>query len=125
MQSLARVRKRAGRCFELAWRVMAYEPGAERFTLVHGGILQHRTLSENMIAHAWIELDDGRVYDPVTNKYMPTGEYAARRRAVVERRYDQREAMRASVEAGGHYGPRHETKFLTEEAEEGRREARM
>jgi hypothetical protein len=40
---------------------------------------------------------------------------------VVECRYDRREAMRASVDAGGHYGPWHEIKFLTKDINPSRR----
>ncbi len=36
MKSLSRVRKRKGRCYELAFKVMLKEPGAEQFTLIHG-----------------------------------------------------------------------------------------
>jgi hypothetical protein len=36
MKTLQRIRKRQGRCYELAGRVMLNEDGSETFTLVHG-----------------------------------------------------------------------------------------
>lgn len=102
MKSLRRVRKRHGRCYELALKIMSREPGAERFALVHGYI-GHRM----PIGHAWIETGDGRVYDPVDDRYLPAAEYAASQGAVVERRYTRTEAMRMMVERDGHCGPWH------------------
>jgi hypothetical protein len=84
---------------------MLFEPDAERFTLIHGRISQINH-DDYLIGHAWIELYDGRVYDPVLNKYMPSDEYAKLRRSVIERRYTKSEAMRISAMAG-HYGPWH------------------
>jgi hypothetical protein len=36
MKSLQRIKRRHGRCYELAARAITEEPGAEQFTLVHG-----------------------------------------------------------------------------------------
>jgi hypothetical protein len=99
MKSLARVRKRNGRCYELAFRVMLDEPGADGFTLIHGRV------GPAMIGHAWIDLNDGRVYDPVRDSYVQGEGYAAfMGGAVVEQRYTKHEAMQASLDAR-HYGP--------------------
>jgi hypothetical protein len=40
MKSLARVRKRSGRCYKLAGLAMLKEPDAEQLTLVHGTVCQ-------------------------------------------------------------------------------------
>lgn len=68
MKSLKRIRDRKHRCFELAMTVMLEEPGADKFTLVHGRI-------HHGIPHAWIETGDGRVYEPVQGSYMPVAEF--------------------------------------------------
>jgi hypothetical protein len=99
MECLKRVRKRLKRCYELAGRAMQEEPGAEKFTLVHG---QHPTYH----GHAWIETGDGRVYDPTTNAYTPIGDYAG----VAQCRYTQREAMRVGC-ANRHWGPWHHMQY--------------
>jgi hypothetical protein len=67
MESLKRIPKRSRRCYELAAIVMMCEPGAERFTLVHGrtGL---RGGDIPLRKHAWIELNDGQIYDPVLDQ---------------------------------------------------------
>jgi hypothetical protein len=101
MKTKRRVRNRQGRCYELAYDVMLFEPGAERFTLVHGWM---RRLTD-WIAHAWIETGAGTVYEPVGNRYYTDAEFAARM-PVVERRYSKAEAVRLSLETH-HSGPWH------------------
>jgi hypothetical protein len=58
MECLKRIRYRAGRCYELAYRVMLREPGAQAFSLVHGRISQVKGCKDTLIDHAWIELGD-------------------------------------------------------------------
>jgi hypothetical protein len=83
---------------------MFKEPGADRFTLVHGSIV--RPGRDMRVRHAWIELseDDGRIYDPVEDSYEPADQYMATNRALVEHRYSRSEAIRIFLEAN-HYGP--------------------
>jgi hypothetical protein len=102
MKSLKRVRKRGGRCYELALKIMLYEPGAELFTLVHGRL--DRPWSDGNAHHAWIELNDGRVYCTTWKKYEPADGYARRWGAVADRRYTKAEAVKLML-ASGHYGP--------------------
>jgi hypothetical protein len=104
MKCIQRFRNRDGRCYELAHLVMQRAPGAERFSLVHGRVAQIKGNKDVLIPHAWIELNDGRMYDPVKDKYLPVDEYAAVRHAVVERRYSRDEAMRMAA-TQGHWGP--------------------
>jgi len=95
MKSLARIRKRHGRCYELAVHAMIYESESDQWTLVHGrldlSIALGRTGLKGWYDHAWIELDDGRIYDPVHNDYTPATIYIAKWRAVVDHRYSRRE----------------------------------
>jgi hypothetical protein len=107
MKCLKRVRIRQGRCYELALRIMLYEPGAEKFALVHGRVRESKSgFSERVIEHAWIEINDRMIYDPVLDEYVPGDKYVAGRSAVVERRYTHSEAMEACSEAR-QYGPWH------------------
>jgi hypothetical protein len=89
MKSLRRIRNRRHRCFELAFKVMMEEPEAERLTLVHG----YRY--NKCIDHAWVETDDGRVYDVVEGIYYDSIKtYTG---GVAVRRYSQLEAAQASI----------------------------
>jgi hypothetical protein len=82
---------------------MQDEPGADRFTLIHGREGQFG------LPHAWIEIGDGRVYDPVHDQYVATDEYM--QSAEIERRYTQAEARRMMLEAN-HSGPWHVAPIL-------------
>ena len=100
MKCLARVRNRWKRCYELAGRAMLEEPGADRFTLVHGTIFP-----PIRIPHAWIENGDGRVYDPTDHEYFPVADYySGQRSAVAQHRYRQHEVAQL-VSQNNHYGP--------------------
>jgi hypothetical protein len=102
MESLRRVRNRAGRCYELAWKVMIDEPGSDQFQLVHGWL----TLPQfpQLYGHAWIVLPGDRIYDPVMNRYFTHEEYAAKFNAAVERSYSRQEAFEA-LRHYHHFGP--------------------
>ena len=102
MKSLQHIRKRLGRCYELTFRAIQKEPAAECFTLIHGFI----DLDIMLIAHAWIEKGDGRVYDPNDDQYMRADEYAATMGAVAERRYTRSEAI-DMMSREAHCGPWH------------------
>jgi hypothetical protein len=86
---------------------MLWEPGAERFTLVHGRVRQMKGCGD-WIDHAWIDLNDGRVYDVVHDEYIPADEYAASCGAVADRRYSREAAMRRIMMRRGHAGPWHQ-----------------
>src|SRR6516225_1567550 len=99
MKSLARVRKRHGRCYELTARAMISEPESDSWMLVHGG------LGGGWFHHAWIELDDGRIYDPSFNDYTPADQYATKRRAVADHRYSRTEVCALLGTTPNYYGP--------------------
>lgn len=99
---MAQIQKSQGRCYELAAKAMIDEPGAERFTLVHGSVF---SLSVGrQIRHAWIEVNDGRIYEVDEDIYEPANQYLARRRAVAHYRYSRLEAWRL-IRVTGHSGP--------------------
>jgi len=104
MKSLARIRKRNGRCYELAARAMLYEPDSDQFTLVHGSAA-HPDHGGRRLNHAWIELDDGRtIYEPVTDSRQPAAYLAATYQLLVDHRYSRQEAC-ALMSATRNYGP--------------------
>ena len=108
MKSLARIRKRLGRCYELAFKVIFQEADAERFTLVHGrvrpGFVHEHQVSGERIGHAWIETAIDKVFDPVSGEHTSFDQYQRLTRATVDRRYSRAEALRL-VACTGHYGP--------------------
>jgi hypothetical protein len=55
-------RQRLGRCYELSGTIALHNP---HVMLVHGSI---QGFNFPRIAHAWVELPDGSVWEPVTNK---------------------------------------------------------
>jgi hypothetical protein len=68
VQSIGHIKERQGRCFEPG-RLMRDEPGADAFTLVHGGVYKDPVwLDFRYIRHAWIELPDGSRYDAVLDE---------------------------------------------------------
>src|SRR5262245_40265549 len=104
MKSLARVRRRQGRAYELAAKAMTEEEGAETWLLVHGTVW-NGYLGLRM-GHAWIELGGhGHVYDPVFNKYFDSREYVARYAAVPLLKYTKKEVVERILAPRSTYGP--------------------
>jgi hypothetical protein len=116
MKSLARVRKRQGRCYKLAGLAMLNELDAEQLTLVQGTVCRMpvdqipassrigRAWINSPIGHAWIETADGRIFDPTTNCYTPANQFVRERRPTVHHRFTRLEAMRL-VLATKNWGP--------------------
>jgi hypothetical protein len=102
MKTLQRIRKRQGRCYELVGRVMLYEEGSEAFTLVHGVV--NSGFAWRRVEHAWIELPDGRVYEPVLNEYMDKAGFDSRAKPSECQRYTLKQAVRL-IGYGGNFGP--------------------
>ena len=101
MKSLRRIHNRDGRCYELSFKVMAEEPGAENFTLVHGTVRFRENGFD--IDHAWIEVGDGRIYDPTLDCYVTPVEFKTRR-PTVQQRYLRTEMLKLADETR-HFGP--------------------
>ena len=68
--------------------------------LVHG-----RIAGNNRLGHAWIE-SQGRIWDPVSNKWFPRQKYLSGTLAVADKRYSLVE-MSEQIAASGHSGPWH------------------
>ena len=58
-------KRRAGRCYELAWRHIARE---QEGTLIHGEVYSHK--QGRMIPHAWVETETGFIYEPESDRYF-------------------------------------------------------
>lgn len=95
---IARLRNRAGRCYELAYRGCCQ---ANEWTVVHGETIGPRGIGR--MGHAWLE-NSGWVYDPVLDRTMPSDEYALLVNAVVFKRFTVWE-MYSEAAKCGHYGP--------------------
>jgi hypothetical protein len=103
MKSLKRVRKRHGRCYELAFRAVTEAPEAEGLKLVHGSAVLNLVAGER-VDHAWVLLPGSHVYDPVFDLYFTERDFAEKHKAVVSRVYTRMEAMKTLLE-NNHYGP--------------------
>ena len=102
MKSLAKIRTRLSRCYELAAKAMLYEPGADQWVLVHGsGVNPDHGVR---LHHAWIELNDGRVYHADTDVYEPTDWFMTHYQVQVEHCYSRPEAVRLMANTRN-YGP--------------------
>jgi hypothetical protein len=88
---LRRVRKRPGRCYELAFRVVFENPDDMDLLLVHG---RARFLDfELPFDHAWVVQGD-KVYDPVMDIWMPEVVHDRDWAAVPEAVYSKVQAAR-------------------------------
>ncbi len=88
-------KERLGRCYELSGLMVLHNPDT---SLVHGSI---QGMGNPRIAHAWVDLPDGSVWEPATNKVWTRYTFEAFFRAEVTRKYENRSALEHFV--------RHET----------------
>ena len=102
MKSLAKIRKRLSRCYELAARAMLNEADSDQWVLVHGSGVNPG--HGERLRHAWIELNDGRTYHADIDVYEPTDWFMAHYQVQVEHRYSRQEAC-ALISATRCYGP--------------------
>jgi hypothetical protein len=124
MKSLKRIRNRHKRCYELAMKVMLEEPGAEKFTLVHGrtSLVKNDADAWPTRGHAWIELEDGKIYDVVLDRTFSTmAEYVAHEGSVsveIDDRYTRKQAAVMMLKSN-HMGPWRLAILQTEEIDGG------
>jgi len=95
---LPRIRKRIGRCYELAY--LGQEVGTE-WVLVHGEAAGPPKIGR--IGHSWLEFD-GWVYCAVLDEAMPRAEFYRKYGAIPQATYGRRAAA-ALVAQFGHFGP--------------------
>jgi|GEM_PF-2928502 len=91
-------RQRLGRCYELSGLIALHNP---HVTLVHGSI---QGFNFPRIAHAWVELPDGSVWEPVTNKVWHHSIFDGFYRPQVTIKYDHQAICRLCARYE-HWGP--------------------
>ena len=100
---LKRIRKRAGRCYELAYRGLKQSDNL-RFALVHGEVNGPPDLAPRT-GHAWLESNiDPIVYDAVKDKTIPIDDYYRLANPTNITKYTIIEAG-YMIEETNHYGP--------------------
>jgi hypothetical protein len=102
-----KIRKRDGRCFEIAYLSLMALPAGTPWRLVHGVANGH---PGQRITHAWLSLD-GKVWDPVLDKFFGRDEYFARYGAEPVEEFSRSEAATRSLEHN-HFGPWSERPLL-------------
>jgi hypothetical protein len=95
---IPRLRKRDGRCYELAWNGCMQ---GEEWKLIHGEV--NGPIGIARMGHAWLEFD-GWAYDPVLDKVMRANVYAYIHKAMVHKKYSKVQAANKAIETG-HHGP--------------------
>lgn len=90
------IRKRVGRCYELAYKGQAK---ASEWILVHGYVNGEL----GRIDHAWLECEN-QIYDAVKDEVYSVEIYTKKFNAVAVLRYDPKSAALNVVESG-HSGP--------------------
>ena len=90
------IRKRDGRCYELAYKGQAK---ASEWILVHGYV----NGEFGRIGHAWLECEN-QIYDAVKDEEYSVEIYTKKFNAVAVLRYDRKSAAINAVESG-HSGP--------------------
>lgn len=91
-------KQRLGRCYELTGNIALHNSGVE---LVHGTI---QGCGAPRIAHAWVVLPDGSIWEPVTNQVWKKSVFYEFFSAVVRKRYDRQTFLRLAVRHE-HWGP--------------------
>jgi hypothetical protein len=97
-----RLKTRAHRCYEIAVKALIV-----RGTAPADSLLVHGTLGLTGIAHAWLVLPDGSIWDPVYALVFTPDEWWRCVQPRDEHRYTKYEAAVACSRAG-HCGPWHE-----------------
>lgn len=100
--------ERLSRCYELAARFVQRDPNA---VLVHGSI---QGFGNPRIGHAWVELSDGRRYDPVLDDYFDAAVHEAFFNVEEYERYSHDEVMK-NLLGHGHWGPWHDEPYGLED----------
>lgn len=98
---------RLGRCYELTWKVVVYNPQLG-YRLVHGRLVNPDRAKGRYaeVDHAWVEYRD-MVFDAVLERWYLQAEYYARFQAKVHATYTVKEAGAHALRTR-HYGTWHE-----------------
>lgn len=98
------VRKRLGRCYELAAKALCFDRAfSDGAVLVHGMVTSpFPDTPLQTIDHAWVE-DGDRLWDPTLNRFYARADYYSRFDAVAVDRYTLVEAAKQTAKHG-HWG---------------------
>jgi hypothetical protein len=110
---------RKGRCFELAGRAIIFGNTPKNSLLVHGTWMGPG--AEEPYAHAWIQLSDGRIWEPITCLLVPRKVWETVTKARSERLYSRHTASTLMIKSK-HWGCWHETKGLIDDATDATKE---
>lgn len=100
--------QRIQRCFELAGYAIVFGDAPEGSRLVHGS--WHGPKAERRIRHAWLELPDGLIWEPIRAVIHQADEFRSWARMWDEVSYTKSQAQNA-CQAFGHYGPWTESRY--------------
>jgi hypothetical protein len=107
---------RKGRCYELSCYALVFGTAPPNSILVHGSIHGPDDDMER-IAHAWLELPNGKVWEPYTHSvYVNWLTFAEPRE---ERRYTRYQAIRM-VRQTGTWGAWHDVTWPVRDADTGK-----
>lgn len=101
---------RRGRCYELAGYALVFASAPEGAILVHGTIDGHEPGGVGRLGHAWLELPDGTIWEPIFGDLWRADDWTAYADARVERRYTLKQAQRKIVQTE-HYGRWHDSQY--------------
>jgi HD superfamily phosphodiesterase len=92
--------RRQGRCYELAAKTLRDTEIYAAAALVHGTVNGR----VGRIGHAWIAVDGGAVYEPVSDEEWTVELFEAKFEPIEARRYSLIEAAHMMITTG-HWGP--------------------
>lgn len=90
--------KRLGRCYELAGRLASHNEDA---VLVHGSI---QGFGNPRIDHAWVELENGNVWEPASNQEWDRRVFNEMFNPRVNKKFDYESVLKANLQYS-HWGP--------------------
>lgn len=106
-ETLTVFERRLSRCYELA--AVAFVSTSDSALLIHGSM--HGPHEDNQrIAHAWLQLNEKLLWEPITACVYDAVEYSQYARLWEERRYDIHVAARL-IQSSNHLGPWHESRY--------------
>lgn len=114
--------ERGTRCFELScWAVVAGKVAPESSRLVHGSI-HGRSEEMRRIAHGWVVLPGGLLWEPINALIHDAAEFIRVARAWDEVSYTPKQAA-INLLRTEHYGSWHDSRYPTKSPDESQEEA--
>jgi hypothetical protein len=108
-ESALTIDERLTRCYELAAYALTIGTAPDDAILVHG-TWQHVVHTDKRIGHAWLELPDGQIWEPIRGVIWYRAAWNMILQPIEERRYTKSEAHNA-VMFYRHWGRWHESEY--------------